>query len=58
MLKIQKNTKPQDVVSHVTESTDREETKKRQGEARRMAEGRPKWSLSGRRIDGKKEDKE
>ena len=57
-MKIQKNIKPQEVVSHVTPSTDPEETRKREGQARRMAEGRPRWNTNGRRIDkdGQKEE--
>ena len=54
-MKIQKNIKPQEVVSHVTPSTDREETKKREGQAERMAQGKAKWGLNGKRTDGQKE---
>lgn len=39
------------VPTHITESTDREETKKRQGQAERMARGKAKWNTNGRRID-------
>ena len=57
-MKIQKNIKPQEVVSHVTPSTDPEETRAREDRARRMAEGRPRWNTSGRRVDkdGQKEE--
>ena len=56
-MKIQKNTKQQEVAIHTTPSTDPEETKARQGRAERMAAGKAKWDLNGRRIDknGQKE---
>ena len=50
-MKIQKNTKQQEVTSHYTESTDRQETEKRRGEAERMAKGQARWSTSGKRTD-------
>jgi len=50
-MKIQKNIKPQEVVSHVTPSTDPEETRKREGQARRMATGQARWNTSGKRTD-------
>ncbi len=50
-MKIQKNIKPQEVVSHVTPSTDPEKTREREGQARRMGEGRPRWNLNGKRTD-------
>ena len=43
------------VPTHITESTDREETKKREGQAERMAQGKAKWGLNGKRTDGQKE---
>lgn len=55
-MKIQKNIKPQEVVSHVTPSTDPEKTRERQGQAERMAKGQAKWSLSGKRTDGAKKE--
>ena len=56
-MKTQKITKSQEVAIHTTSSTDPEETKARQGRAERMAAGKAKWDLNGRRIDknGQKE---
>ena len=39
------------VPTHYTESTDRQETEKRRGEAERMAKGQARWSTSGKRTD-------
>ena len=44
------------VPTHYTESTDRQETEKRRGEAERMAKGKARWGLNGRRTDTDKGD--
>lgn len=57
-MKTQKISKSQEVAIHTTPSTDPKETRERENRARRMAEGRPRWSTSGRRVDkdGQKEE--
>ena len=54
-MKIKKVENTTTVPTHVTESTDPGKTRERQGQASRMAQGKAKWGLNGRRVDtGKK----
>ncbi len=50
-MKIKKVENTTTVPTHYTESTDRQETEKRRGEAERMAKGQARWNTSGKRTD-------
>ncbi len=55
-MKTQKISKSQEVAIHVTPSTDSKETRKREGQAERMARGEARWGLNGKRTDGAKKE--
>ena len=50
-MKIKKVENTTTVPTHVTESTDPGKTRERQGQASRMAKGKARWGLNGRRTD-------